>query len=230
MASKRQTVLVLRTCSQDMTSRNNFRWPKRGRVEATDWRDDYRCGGGLHGLLWGVGDGEYLDWSADAKWLVVAVDQRDLRTGQGELTDKCKFCCGTVVYCGDRIGATSYLLRHGAAGMAVVGCISAAGDFGTATAGDRGTATAGHGGTATAGHWGTATAGDGGTATAGHWGTATAGHCGTATAGNRGAIVIRWWDCVRQRYRVAVGYVGEDGIEPGKPYVVRDGKLARKET
>ena len=59
--------------------------------------------------------------------------------------------------------------------------------------------------------------------------TATAGIRGTATAGYAGLVAIRWWDDAVKRDRLAVGYVGEDGIEPDVAYVVRDGKLARKD-
>ena len=62
-----------------------------------------------------------------------------------------------------------------------------------------------------------------GTATAGDYGTATAGDYGTATAGDRGELRIRYWD--GSRCRLAVGYVGEDGIEAGKRYQVDDGRL-----
>jgi hypothetical protein len=98
-----------------------------------------------------------------------------------------------------------------------------AGDDGTASAGDRGTATAGYRGTATAGDRGTATAGDDGTATAGDRGTATAGYRGTATAGDDAIIAVKYWD--GSRYRLAVGYTGEDGIERGKAYRVNAGRL-----
>ena len=101
-----------------------------------------------------------------------------------------------------------------------------AGYRGTATAGDYGTATAGDRGTATAGYRGTATAGEGGTATAGEGGTATAGEGGPATAGEGGEVHIRHYD--GRRYRIAVGYVGEDDIDPGTAYVVTEGKLTRK--
>lgn len=50
----------------------------------------------------------------------------------------------------------------------------------------------------------------------------TAGYAGTATAGNRGTILISYWDREKQRKRVVVGYVGEDGIEPNKPYCLDD--------
>ncbi|WP_374492781.1 hypothetical protein [Brachymonas sp.] len=120
----------------------------------------------------------------------------------------------------------------GALGTATAGYkgTATAGDSGTATAGNSGTATAGYKGTATAGDLGTATAGDKGTATAGYKGTATAGDLGTATAGNSGTATagetgelrIRYWDYKAERYRTAIAYVGEDGIEAGTAYRLDD--------
>ena len=197
MAAKKKpaTVLVLRTCNADMTAYGGFKWPRRGKVEAPDWKADDTCGHGLHGLLWGAGDGSLLSWAESAKWLVVEVLASNVRTGKGDLIGKCKFPRGTVRYCGDRHGATEYLNAHGLppgtcvhGGTATAGIrgTATAGDSGTATAGDMGTATAGIRGTATAGDRGTATTGIRGTATAGDWGTATAGYRGTATAGDSG--------------------------------------------
>jgi hypothetical protein len=166
--------------------------------------------------------------------LVVEVDEEDVVP----LGDKVKFPKGTVIYCGNRYGATQLIADKGK-GTAIVGHNAVAGDCGTAiagykgtatvgdegtaTAGDEGTATVGDGGTATAGKWGTATAGTFGTATAGYkgtatvgdYGTATAGYGGTATAGDRGIIQIRYYD--GRRYRLKVGYIGE-GLEAGVPY------------
>ena len=59
--------------------------------------------------------------------------------------------------------------------------------------------------------------------TAGNWGTATAGYWGIATAGYWGTVQVKWWD--GERYRIATGYVGEDGIKANTPYRVQDGKL-----
>jgi hypothetical protein len=259
----KETVLVLRTCSANMTSYGGFKWPKRGPVSAPDWIDNFRCGNGLHGWLWGEGDDTlgHVD-TPKAKWLVVRVLASEVRHGAGHLIGKCKFPRGYVVHCGDRKSATEYIMRHGASGKAVIGATATAGDYGTATAGDygtatagcRGTATAGPGGTATAGDYGTATAGDYGTATAGDYGTATAGcrgtatagpggtatagYRGTATAGNSGiatagdggiatagdggTICLQYYDAQSERYRIAVAYVGEDGILPNRKYKLND--------
>ncbi len=228
--------LMLRTCGADMSSHGGFVWPESGFVEAPDWDPAPRCGGGLHGCLWGEGDPTAVwYWGDDARWLVCEVDLRDVV----DLGGKVKVPRAWVVYCGDRDGATRYLLDR-APGRAVIGAAvtagnygtatagyggtstagdygtATAGDYGTATAGDYGTATAGHGSTATAGDYGTATAGDRGTATAGYGGTATAGDRGTACAGVGGEVRIRWHD--GKRYRLVVGYVGEEGIEPDRPY------------
>ena len=204
MFKKSEFVYVLRTCSADMTSQYNFKYPVKGFVKAPDWQPTYECGHGLHGLLWGAGKAGYLDLSDTAKWLILKVNTKDLLHGQGDLTDKCKFRCGTVVHVGDRISANRFLqsvdksydirgvvfgnATAGYKGTAIAGSYGTAnaGHYGTAIAGDYGTANAGYYGTATAGHYGTATVGDNGIATAGYYGTATAGDYGTATDGDGG--------------------------------------------
>ena len=174
------TTLVLRTCKADMTSNMGwFAWPTSGPVECSDWLPTPECGNGLHGFLWGEGNGSLADWSKDAKWLVVEVEADQVV----DLGGKAKFPRGAVVFCGDRKAATDYIIAHGAAGRAVIGATVAACDYGTATAGDY----------------------------------------GTATAGNCGTVCLRWWD--GNRYRLAVGYIGEDGLLPNVPYKVENGKL-----
>ena len=207
-ATKRPTVLVLRTCGSDMTSRGGFKWPASGPVAAPDWNPKPACGQGLHGLLWGEGDGQLLDWTEGAKWLVVEVDASSVV----DLSGKVKFPSGQVVHCGDCDSATSYLLEHDGSGKAICGAKATAGVRGTATAGDAGTATAGVRGTATAGFRGTATAG----------------FRGTATAGEKGAVILRWWDRAAERWRMTIGYAGEDGIEPGEKYRANEtGRLVK---
>jgi hypothetical protein len=114
--------LVLRTCNAHLISYNGFRWPESGYVAAIDWQDTDVCGNGLHGLLDGSGEGRYLNWADDAKWLVVEVAESDLRYGSGDLTNKCKFHSGYVVYCGNRSGALNYLK---AAGVDMTKCVGA---------------------------------------------------------------------------------------------------------
>lgn len=58
-----------------------------------------------------------------------------------------------------------------------------------------------------------------------HGVTATAGYKGTATAGDEGILTFKYWDEKAQRARIHVAYVGEDGIEPKKPYRLVDGKV-----
>ena len=191
MTSK--TVYVLRTCNANLTSYNGFRWPASGRVMAPDWKPVNNCGSGLHGLLWGEGDGSHLSPAADARWLVVGVAEDSLI----DLYGKVKFPEGEVVFCGDREGAIADIIQRGADPSKVCynrvyvgdGKTAAAGDYGTAIAGIYGTATAGKGGAAIAGIYGAATAGYRGTATAGDYGTATAGNWGTAIAGIYGTAI-----------------------------------------
>ncbi|NID15424.1 DUF7666 domain-containing protein [Luteibacter yeojuensis] len=51
---------------------------------------------------------------------------------------------------------------------------------------------------------------------------ATLGHGGRAKAGKNGAIVLSRWVEAESRYRVAVGYVGENGIEADTWYGLND--------
>jgi hypothetical protein len=177
--------LILRTCKNDLTSYNGFKWPKKGYVECPDWDPKPKCGNGLHGLLWGEGDGCLLNWSEGAKWQVVEVDlEKCVEIGQ-----KVKFPCGNIVYTGDQISATKYILEHGGFGKTIVGANVVVGNNQNAVAGYRGTATAGNYGIATAGYYGKATAGNYGTATVGHSGIAIAGDAGTATAGDAGTAI-----------------------------------------
>jgi len=165
-------VLVLRTCNADMTSCGGFKWPKRGPVKCPDWSPTKACGNGLHGFLWGEGNGSLANFSADAKWLVVKVASDSVV----DLAGKVKFPRGTVVFCGDRLSATNYIaaVRPGA----IVG------------------------GTSTSGNYGTSTSGDYGTSTSGDRGTSTSGNHGTSTSGYRGTIVIKWHDGSRYRLAV----------------------------
>ena len=196
-------VCVLRCVPPSMRTTNEFLWPESGPVECPDWQPHAECGNGLHGWLWGEGDLSASGgvWEMpDAKWLVVCVAKKDVV----ELGGKVKYPRGEVVFCGTREAAANKICELGASGSV-------------------------HFATRAAGNHGTATAGDYGTATAGYSGTATAGYSGTASAGNLGTVAIRWYDAKQVRYRLAIGEVGIDGIAANVAYVVRDGKIARRD-
>ena len=150
------TVLVLRTCNADGTSHKGFQWPLEvgKQVTAPDWDPVPKCGHGLHGLLWGEGDGSLLNWKSDARWLVLSVDSESIV----DLKDKVKFPSCTVVHIGDQLSATQYILQHGGEGKAITGASVIVGNNSHAIAGYRGYATAGYEGHATAGYEGHATA------------------------------------------------------------------------
>jgi hypothetical protein len=199
---KAATVLVLRTCAADMSSHNGFKWPTKGPVKCDDWNPVRACGSGLHGFLWGEGDGSLASFNESAKWLVVEV----LASEVVDLQQKVKFPRGTVVFCGSRLDATKYIAERAPNTVkAIVGGTSTSGDGGTSTSGDGGTSTSGVGGTSTSGVWGTSTSGVG------------------------GEIRIRWWNDKTNRYRTAVGYIGEDGLVAGVAYCCREGKFYRKD-
>lgn len=102
-----------------------------------------------------------------------------------------------------------------------------AGYGGKAAVGDHGIAVAGIEGSAEAGSLGRAYAGKGGRAESDQGGTAIADCNGTASAGIDGIIAIHWFD--GNRPRLAVGYVGEDGIEPYTLYRVENGRFIEVE-
>jgi hypothetical protein len=102
-------------------------------------------------LLWGEGDGSLLDWSPEAKWLVVEVIESDIVA----IGRKVKFPRGVVVFCGDRLGATDFIVSRLTKSASVVGACIRSGDGGTSTSGYRGTSTSGDGGTSTSGYGGT---------------------------------------------------------------------------
>jgi hypothetical protein len=208
-------MLVLRTCEPDMSSYSGFIWPESGLVECSDWIDNYRCGNGLHGLPWGEGAGYLLNWESDAKWLVVEVDDHLVKYGKDDMLQKCKFPRGNVVFCGNRKDATDYLLAHGAADKAVVGCWKTGEDYSTLTGGYRSTLTGGYGSTLTGGDRSTLTGGDRSTLTGGNW--------STLTGGYRSTLTWRIWD--GEFYIFHTVYVGENGIKPNTPYEFVYGKV-----
>ena len=235
---------LLKTVAKDGTTHGGFQWPPTAGVVvvASDWDPKPECGGGLHGLLNGAGNGSLLDWSDDAVWIVAEIDGPMVDLGR-----KIKCQQARTIVVGTRVEATEWLTGQGFSG--VCGAVVSAGDGGSATTGHRGSAIAGRGGSAIAGDWGSAIAGDDGSSIAGDWGSSTAGDggsaitgrggsaitgrggsaitgvWGSATAGAGGIISIRYWD--NNRYRLCVGYIGEDGLLPGVAYRVERGAFVR---
>ena len=195
---------LLKTVKADGAAWGGFRWTldEGAEVIAPDWDPTPVCGGGLHGLLNGAGNGSLINWSTDAIWIVAEIPDDETVV---DLDGKVKVRRCIVRHVGDKTSAPEFLAAHGHTEGVV---------YGTATAGVSGTATAGVSGTATAGDYGTATAGD----------------YGTATAGERGTIIIAWWDSELGRRRWVVGEVGIDGIVADTPYRVVDGALVEVES
>lgn len=195
---------LLKTVAKDGTAHRRFQWPLTAGVVvvAPDWDPKTCCGGGLHGLLNGAGNGSLLNWSDDAVWIVAEIDGPMVDLGR-----KIKCQQARTIVVGTRAEATAWLMGQGFLG--VCGAVVSAGDGGSAITGDEGSSTAGDGGSAIAGVGGSSTAGVG----------------GSATAGVDGIISIRYWD--KNRYRLCVGYIGEDGLLPGVAYRVERGAFVR---
>ena len=189
---KAHKAYLLRTCRADGTSRNEFQWPKEGLVTCPDWKPTPKCGNGLHGLLWGAGNGNLLSCEPDALWQVVGIDAWVEVTENGG--GKVKTPSGEVVFTGERDWAVKLLLKLGADPSTCVYATLTGGDYSTLTGGDRSTLTGGDGSTLTGGHRSMLTGGDGST------------------------LLGQWWDAEQGKWRRRLAEVGEDGILPNVPY------------
>ena len=247
---------ILRTCREDMTSRNGFTWPRKGPVSCDDWDPEPKCGNGLHGLLMGQGDGSVLDWSSDAIWQVVEVDDSSMvNIGDG----KVKFPCGIVVHTGDQKSATDFVIAQGADAEKVVGAFRQCGDRSTLVGGyqsslvggsystleggsysslvggdnsdlaggTRSTLTGGDRSSLTGGDYSRLMGGDRSELTGGAGSNLVGGSYSRLTGGTYSTMTCKWWD--GNRYRIITAYVGEDGIDSGVPYRVEKGKFVRVE-
>jgi len=120
-----------------------------------------------------------------------------------------------------------------AADRFVPGFSAIGGDYSTLTGGDRSTLTGGDRSTLTGGDCSTLTGGDYSTLTGGNYSTLTGGNDSTLTGGNYSTLTggnystLEWlmWDGTRRRRMVR--YTGEDGIEVGVAYTLRDGAIVK---
>jgi len=108
------------------------------------------------------------------------------------------------------------------------------GDYSTLTGGDYSTLTGGYDSTLTGGDYSTLTGGSRSTLTGGDYSTLTGGDYSTLTGGGRSTLtggsrstltggydstlILKFYDFDKHRYRVVTLEVGENGIEPNKPY------------
>ena len=189
--------LVLRTCKADMSSYGGFMWPESGNVEAPDWQNDKNCGHGLHGWLWAVGDFKMKADGHDRKWLVVEVDSLTIV----DLSGKVKFPKGNVILCTDRWhDAFALIQKHNAQAFKYEKVATGYSGHASAT-GDSGHASA-------TGSYGHASATGKETIAAG------LGKNSKVRAGE-GGVIVASYRTRGGKLRVAVGYVGENGIKDG---------------
>ena len=239
------TVLVLRTCNKDLTSYGYFQWPKSGPVECpppdpnnpkVHWDPTPKCGNGLHGFLWGEGDGFLASRSPFALWLVIEVLESDIV----DLGGKVKFPKGNVVFCGDREGAIHYIVENGGAEKAIMHRRHIVGSHEKAYSGWKGHSEAGHWGRAITGKSGRAIAGTKGLAVAEDYGQAQAGPEGIAQVGRNGLAIAGSSGTVMGNLGSRLVIIGNGKrvygdiqplgtLLPDTPYQVRNGVLTPKE-
>ena len=176
---------ILRTCDADLKAYNDFQWPASGPVEAPDWDPKPECKNGLHGLLRGEGNGSLLNFSTEAKWLIVEIEKgSSIKIGE----DKVKFPRGSVVAVGDQKAITD-IMQSIYPDAAVVGAVLTGG-YGAVMAGGgyRATLTGGNSAILTGGYRANLTGGDSAILTGGYEATMTGGDYATMTGGYRAAM------------------------------------------
>ena len=239
-------MLLMRTVYADGTSHNGFRWPLEVGATTRCPDPDPRpiCGGGLHGLPYGEGDGELLNWGRGAVGLVFEAPDDEVVAVTEDGGGKSKALGEVVIrHVGTIQSAAQYIIDAGHGERAIVGACRTCGDRGQATSGYYGQATSGYRGQATSGDQGQATSGYYGQATSGYLGQATSGDRGQATSGDQGQAYVGVGGMARVgaggyfviarallggALRPVVGVPGEDGVEADTWYRVDGaGRLER---
>ena len=211
-------MIIIRSCRKDMTSYGGFVWPESGPVEATDWDPTPQCIGGLHGLQ--PGDNDPGTWYEDGKYLALEVES----TSIVEIDGKCKFPRAKVLYVADDMcDLSTWLAAHGDPGpwyrgRSVSGYCgrSVSGYCGRSESGNYGRSESGDCGHSVSGYCSRSESGKYGRSESGDYGHSVSGYRGHSVSGEKGIIEISWWDGTRRR--IAIGYIGEDGLEPNVAY------------
>lgn len=216
-------VLILKCVNIDGTSYGGFRWPfvVGSVVEAPDWNDELKCGGGLHGWPWGlsIGTGKKPSWFG--AWLVfgvLPVDVCNISLG------KVKARRGIIRYVGDWGSALSFVLPGQIAWIQSVcgGAASATGSRGAVSATgsrDAVSATGCRGAASATGDYGAASAtGIGGAASAtGSSSIAVVtGSNGKVMAGPFSALALTWKNPVTNQREVKIAEIGIGDGTDGK--------------
>ena len=196
-------VLILRRINKDGTSYGGFnKWGKPDELNITVQPEKFvnqpTCGNGLHGWPWGMGLGDGSDYSVvDDRWLVIAAKPEDVVGNVGGSTAlKCKCREAVKIFDGTFAGAWA-LINNGRHRLiqAMTRCVSSDGSQLAASG------------------YGSHLAASGKSSIA-----AAIGIGSIVAAGELGCIVAAYWSAAEDRYRVVVGYVGENGIEPNTNY------------
>ena len=85
-------IIVWKRCKKFNLSKNDFKYPKKGLVECSDWKDTKECGNGLHG--WTKGFESFYNEGYEGNIIILLVNKKD---GYVELYDKVKFKKGRVL-------------------------------------------------------------------------------------------------------------------------------------
>ena len=200
-----ETVLAIRTCRPDGSSSaaRSFKYPLTpgSVVAAPDWDPTPKCGGGLHVLVDAQGDWGLLDWSIDAKALIVRVRRDELvaidrakskvpRLRIEKITTLsralCEIACdaATINRVVDRVLVEA---KKAGAKPGDAAQLAASGDAAQLAASGYAAQLAASGEDALI----------------------LGSYEATAKAGPGGCIALAWWDEKVKRPRVSVGYVGE---------------------
>jgi len=246
--------LVLRTCDKNMQGYGGFQWPTSGEVSAPDWKSKVVCGNGLHGLLWGNGSSANLSRERDAKWLVCEVDPTTCVDLDGKVKfPRCNVVAvydnmaeaitrivfdpryphpntegiasgtyGTAASRGTSSSASSSGDYSKAASSGISSSAATIGESSTASSSGISSTASSSGNSSTA-----SSSGNSSTASSsGASGIAAACGCETwARAGPLGCIFATEWVAAENRYRGAVGYIGENGVKADTWYRCVAGQL-----